>query len=53
MVAYERTYKVSSAIHEVNRVLESGFLEKVYENTLLIELCRNGLNTENQVPIKV
>jgi GxxExxY protein len=53
MVAYERTYKVSGAIYEVNLVLGSGFLEKVYENTLLIELRRNGLNAENQVPIKV
>ncbi len=47
------TYKINGAIYEVNRVLGSGFLEKVYENALLIELRHSGLNAERQVPIKV
>ena len=47
------TYKINGAIYEVNRVLGSGFLEKIYENALLIELRHNGLCAENQVPIKV
>ena len=47
------TYKINGAIYEVNRILGSGFLEKVYENALLVELRHNGLNAENQVPIKV
>ena len=47
------TYKINGAIFEVNRILGSGFLEKVYENALLIELRERGLKVENQVPIEV
>jgi GxxExxY protein len=32
------TYIINGAIFEVNRILGPGFLEKVYENALLIEL---------------
>ena len=32
------TYQINGAVFEVNRVLGFGFLEKVYENALLIEL---------------
>ena len=38
---------------EVNKVLGAGFLEKVYENALLIELRNRGLKADSQVPIKV
>jgi hypothetical protein len=34
----EITYKINGAVFEVSRVLGAGFLEKVYENALLIEL---------------
>lgn len=47
------TYKINGAIYEVNRVLGSGFLEKVYENALIEELKDIGLKAENQVPINV
>lgn len=47
------TYKINGAIFEVNRILGSGFLEKVYENALIIELRRQGLRAEGQVPISV
>jgi GxxExxY protein len=47
------TYKIRSAIFEVNKVLGYGFLEKIYENALLIELKKRGLNAESQVPINV
>jgi GxxExxY protein len=47
------TYAINGAVFEVNRVLGSGFLEKVYENALLIELKRRGLKAESQVPIRV
>jgi GxxExxY protein len=47
------TYKINGAIFEVNRELGSGFLEKIYENALMIELVNAGLKAENQVPIKV
>ena len=47
------TYKIRAAIFEVNRVLGYGFLEKVYENALLIELIKRGLKAKAQVPINV
>jgi len=49
----EITYIINGAIFEVNRILGSGFLEKVYENALLKELNDQGLKAESQVPIKV
>lgn len=47
------TYLIRVAIYEVNRELGAGFLEKVYENALLVELIKRELKAENQVPIKV
>ena len=47
------TYQINGAVYEVNRELGPGFLEKVYENALLIELRERGLEAENQVSIKV
>jgi GxxExxY protein len=47
------TYTINGAVFEVNRILGPGFLENVYENALLMELKAQGLNAENQVPIKV
>jgi GxxExxY protein len=47
------TYAINGAVFEVNRVLGPGFLEKVYENALLIELKRKGLKAGSQTPIKV
>ena len=49
----ELTYLINGAVFEVNRVLGSGFLEKVYENALMLELEKVGLKTESQVPINV
>ena len=47
------TYQINGAIFEVSRTLGAGFLEKVYENALMIELRERGLKAESQVPIKV
>ena len=47
------TYQIRGAIFEVNKVLGSGFMEKVYENALLVELKKRGLKAEAQVPIKI
>jgi GxxExxY protein len=49
----ELTYQINGAIYEVNKVLGGGFLEKVYENALLVELRRRNLRAESQVPITV
>jgi len=47
------TYKINGAIFEVNRELGPGFLEKVYENALIIELRERGLKAESQKAIEV
>jgi GxxExxY protein len=47
------TYAINGAAFEVNRVLGPGFLEKVYENALLVELKDRGLRAESQIPVKV
>jgi len=49
----EITYIINGAIFEVNSVLGSGFLEKIYEKALLIELKDRGLKAESQAPIEV
>jgi GxxExxY protein len=49
----ELTYKINGAIFEVHRTLGEGFLEKVYENALLIELRNEGLKVDSQVPVAV
>ena len=41
------------AFYNVYNTLGFGFLEKVYENAMYIELRKFGLNVEKQVPIKV
>ena len=45
--------KVIGAAFKVSNTLGSGFLEKVYENALAIELKKAGLKIEQQRPIKV
>ena len=38
---------------EVHRRLGSGFLEKLYENALMILFQKNGINVQTQVPYEV
>jgi GxxExxY protein len=47
------TYQINGAIFEVNSILGSGFLEKVYENALIVELRKRGLKAVAQVPITI
>ena len=47
------TEKIIKAFYNVYNKLGYGFLEKVYENAMLIELKKLGLNCKNQFPIKV
>jgi GxxExxY protein len=49
----ELTEKVIGAAYEVHNTLGSGFLEKIYENALALELRRLGLNVEQQKPVAV
>jgi len=44
---------IVSCAYKVGRILGCGFLEKVYENALKIELTASGLKIETQKPIKV
>ena len=47
------TYEIRGAVFEVNKELGPGFLEKVYENALLIELKRRDLKVQTQLPLTV
>ncbi len=47
------TSKIISCFYKVYNTLGFGFLEKVYENALLIDLTKAGLFVERQKPIKV
>ena len=47
------TKKIISAYYKVYNTLGYGFLEKVYENSMAIELRKSGLNVSQQKNIKV
>lgn len=49
----ELTERIIGAFYEVYNNLGYGFLEKVYENSLVLELHKLGLNVVAQVPISV
>ena len=49
----EITDKILKAFYTVYNILGYGFLEKVYENALFIELTKMGLKVIKQFPIKV
>lgn len=49
----ELTHNVIGAAYKVHNQLGAGFLEKVYENALRLELNKQGLEVEQQVPIAV
>ncbi len=47
------TYKIIGLGMQVHRTLGHGFLEKVYENALMVLFRQSGIFAEQQVPIKV
>jgi len=49
----ELTQKIIEAFYKVYNTLGYGFLEKVYENAMKIELTRMSLKVESQKNIKV
>ncbi len=49
----EITEGIISSFYEVYNMLGYGFLEKVYENALALELVRNGFEVQTQLPIPV
>jgi len=49
----ELTERIIGCAYRVHQTLGSGFLEKVYENALAIELGRNSLSVNQQVALPV
>ncbi len=47
------THKIIGCAYKVHNALGPGFLEKVYENSLRIELEKLGLEVKQQEPINV
>ena len=48
-----KTGKIISAAFTVYKKLGFGFLEKIYENALVIELRKMGMHVEQQMPLSV
>lgn len=49
----ELTEKIIGAAYAVHNALGYGFVEKVYENALRVELEEGGLSVEQQAPVDV
>jgi GxxExxY protein len=49
----EESYRIKGACLAVHNKLGCGFLEKVYENAVAIELRKSGFSVRQQVPVKV
>jgi len=47
------SYKIVGLAMQVHRELGPGFLEKVYENSLMVLLEENGISARSQYPIQV
>ena len=47
------TEKIIACAYTVHSKLGFGFLESVYENSLMIELRKAGLHAEQQYPVKI
>ena len=47
------TGKIIKAAYKVHNVLGKGFLEKVYQNAMFIELTDMGLSVEMEMPLEV
>ena len=47
----ELSYRIRSAVFEVNRVLGAGFLESVYQKAWVYELRHSGLQVQKEVPV--
>ena len=47
------SYKIVGLAIQVRKELGFGFLEKVYENALMVLLQENGIEAKQQFPIKV
>jgi GxxExxY protein len=53
MLYEDLSEKIIGCFYKVYNNLGYGFLEKVYENALVIEFRKAGIDFERQVPVKV
>ena len=53
LINEEKTKSIIGCFYKVYNILGYGFLEKVYENALMIELRKMGLSGAKQVPVEV
>ena len=53
MESDELTRQIIGCAYHVHNALGRGFVEAVYENSMVIELGKRGLKVEQQYPIKV
>jgi GxxExxY protein len=53
MLHKELTSEILNAFYSVYNALGYGFLEKVYQNALIIELQDRGFNVVSEIPISV
>jgi len=53
IVEKDLVYAINACVFEVYRQLGHGFLEKVYENALVMELQGRGFTVQNQAPFAV
>jgi len=49
----ELTERIIGCAFRVQNALGCGFLEKVYENAMMVALQQDGLNASQQVPLRV
>jgi GxxExxY protein len=49
----ELTHKIINAAYQVHKVLGYGFLEKVYQSALMVELAKRGILAEKERPLKI
>ena len=47
------THQIIEAAYRVHKILGYGFLEKVYQNALMIELAKRGIRAESERPLKI
>jgi GxxExxY protein len=53
LICKDLSFKVVGLAMKVHNQLGHGFLEKVYENALMVLLRREGINAKQQAPIRV
>ncbi len=53
IVYKDLSYKITGIAMEVFNTLGSGFLERVYENAMMTLFRKEGINVQQQAPVKV